>query len=207
MEKVQKAFIEYVLDKGQKPASIFQFAKKMKMTEAEFYEQYNSFEQLESEIWLGFFEETKAKLEAEEMYARYSVREKVLAFYYTWFEVLKANRSFVLLNVKEIKAQGPHRTPQLDSFKKVFLFFVEDLLAEGKESKEVKSRKFLDSKYPEALWLKTLWLLDFWTKDTSKGFEHTDTAIEKSVNTVFDLIGVSALDSLLDLAKFVYQNR
>ena len=37
--------------------------------------------------------------------------------------------------------------------------------------------------------------------------EKTDTMIEKSVNTVFDLLARSPLDSLIDLGKFLYQNR
>ncbi len=150
MEKIQKAYISYVLDKGEKPASVYGFAKKLKMTEGEFYDHYNSFEQLENEIWTEFFKETKQKIESEAIFEQYTVREKVLAFYFTWFEVLKANRSFVS---------------------------------------------------------KTLWLLDFWVKDTSKGFESTDTAIEKAVNTAFELIGTTVVDSVVDLAKFIYQNR
>jgi Tetracyclin repressor-like, C-terminal domain len=50
-------------------------------------------------------------------------------------------------------------------------------------------------------------ILDFWVKDKSKGFENTDAMIEKSVNTAFDLMGSTALDSVLDFAKFMYQNR
>ena len=207
MEKIQKAYIDYVLDKGEKPASVYSFAKKLKMSEGEFYDQYNSFEQLESEIWVGFFKETKQKIESETIFEQYSVREKVLAFYFTWFEVLKSNRSFVLLAYSAIPKSGMIKAPQLASFKKNLTFYLEDLLAEGKESNEVKSRRFIDRKYPDIFWAKTLWLLNFWIKDTSKGFENTDTAIEKVVNTAFDLIGTTVVDSVVDLAKFIYQNR
>jgi len=31
--------------------------------------------------------------------------------------------------------------------------------------------------------------------------------IEKTVNTAFDLLGRSPLDSLFDLGKFIFQNR
>ena len=55
--------------------------------------------------------------------------------------------------------------------------------------------------------MQLLYILDFWVKDLSRGFESTDTAIEKSVNTSFDLMGKSVVDSVLDFAKFAYQNR
>jgi hypothetical protein len=92
-------------------------------------------------------------------------------------------------------------------FKNAFIDYARDLLAEGRESKEVEPRPFLTDRYPNALWGQTLYLLDFWLRDVSKNFEKTDTAIEKTVNTSFDLIGRSPLDSLFDLAKFMYQNK
>jgi hypothetical protein len=206
-EKIRKAFIEYVLENGTRPASIFQFAKKLKMTEAEFYDFYNSFDQLEADIWRTSLDETIAKIEAEEVYAQYSVREKLLALYYTWFETLKAQRSFVLKTFPDLKKSGMKTPSSLETLKTGYYNFVTELMMEAKETKEVVSRRFVDERYPQIFWLQALWLLDFWVKDTSKGFEKTDSAIEKTVNTSFDLIGASALDSVIDLAKFMFQNR
>lgn len=206
-DKIRNAFVTYVLENGHRPASIFLFCKKLKMTETDFYEYFNSFEQLEAEIWRGFFDATLQKIESEEIYAQYSVREKLLAFYFTWFETLKSQRSYVLQAMPDLKKMGLRTPPVLDSLKSGFLNFVVELIQEGKENKEVKSRRFVDERYPDVFWMQALWLLDFWVHDTSRGFEKTDSAIEKAVNTTFDLIGVSALDSVLDLAKFVYQNK
>lgn len=208
LTKIKDSYIEYLLEHGQQPPTVFAFAKKLKIKEADFYEYYNSFEQIESSVWLGFFEDTLARLRNDEVYETYSVREKLLAFYYTWIETLTSNRSFVIRSVEESRKQRSLRTPSaLAEFKYQFEKFVKDLMAEGRESREVQSRRLIENKYPDAFWLQTLWLLDFWSKDTSKGFEKTDTAIEKAVNMAFDLLGASALDSALDLAKFVYQNR
>lgn len=207
-EFIKKAYIEYLLTTGQTPASVFVFAKNLDMTEAEFYEQYNSFEQLESDVWFGFFEEARLQTEAEPTYAQYSVREKLLAFYYTWIEVLKANRSYILITAGKIRGRGLRRASvSLEKFRRAFENFITDLLLEGRESREVKQRPFVSSRYPAVFYTQALFLLNFWVRDTSKGFENTDTAIEKAVNTSFDLIGASALDSVFDLAKFLYQNR
>ena len=95
----------------------------------------------------------------------------------------------------------------LQPFREAFDDYARDLMAEGRESREVEPRPFLTDRYPKALWAETLLILDFWVRDVSKNFEKTDTVIEKAVNTTFDLIGRSPLDSLFDLAKFMYQNR
>lgn len=219
LDKIRKAYTEYVLEHGKQPTSVFQFVKKLKIPESEFYTHYASFDAIEADIWLTFFQEARQTVEADETYQGYSVREKLLAFYYTWIELLKAQRSFAVYSVGRLREQGAGnpvhqklgKTPVLSSqvmrpFKEAFDDFARDLLAEGRESREVEPRPFLTDRYPKALWAETLYILDFWVRDVSKNFERTDTIIEKAVNTTFDLIGRSPLDSLFDLAKFIYQN-
>lgn len=206
-EKIKQAYIEFFLENGTQPPSVYSFTKKLKMKEVEFYDHYNSFELLESDIWLGFLKETISKIESDSVYTTYSVREKLLAFYYTSIEILKNNRSYAsqtwrLIDKKKLK------TPVFMTDLKIgFKEYARDLVMEGKESQEVTPRRFLDERYPDAFWLQFLMIIDFWVKDKSKGFENTDAMIEKSVNTSFDLMGSTALDSVLDFAKFMYQNR
>ena len=226
LEKIRKAYTEYVLENGKQPTSVFQFAKKLKLAEAEFYNYYASFDAIEADVWLTFFLEAKNTVEADGTYQTYSVREKLLAFYYTWIELLKAQRSFAVYSYGRLRGMNAGdvtpiispiaraglrsrgASPQvLMPFKDAFNDFARDLLAEGRESREVEPRPFLTDRYPAALWTQALFVLDFWVKDVSKGFEKTDTAIEKAVNTTFDLIGRSPLDTLFDFAKFAYQNR
>ncbi|AKD55657.1 TetR/AcrR family transcriptional regulator [Spirosoma radiotolerans] len=215
LEKIRKAYTEYVLENGKQPTSVFQFAKKLKIAEADFYNHYTSFDAIEADIWLAFFTDAKTTVEADETYQGYSVREKLLAFYYTWIELLKAQRSFVVYSFGRLKDQSKGKgirsltpkVPILNPFKDEFFDYARDLLAEGRESKEVEPRPFVTDRYPDALWGQTLYLLDFWIRDVSKNFEKTDSAIEKSVNTAFDLIGRSPLDTLFDFAKFMYQNK
>lgn len=215
LEKIRKAYTEYVLENGKQPTSVFQFAKKLKIAEADFYTHYTSFDAIEADIWLAFFKDAKTTVEADDTYQGYSVREKLLAFYYTWIELLKAQRSFVVYSFGRLKDQSKGKSirsltpkvPILNPFKDEFFDYARDLLAEGRESKEVEPRPFVTDRYPDALWGQTLYLLDFWIRDVSKNFEKTDSAIEKSVNTAFDLIGRSPLDTLFDFAKFMYQNK
>ncbi len=206
-EKIKQAFIEHFLENGSHPASVYAFTKKLKMKEVEFYEYYNSFELLETNIWLDFFKDTVTRIESDSIYSGYSVREKLLAFYYTWIEVLKENRSYASQTWRLIDKRKLKTPTFLTDLKTSFKDFARDLIMEGKESKEVQPRKYLDERYPDALWLQLLMILDFWVKDRSKGFEQTDAMIEKAVNTSFDLMASSALDSVLDFAKFLYQNR
>jgi hypothetical protein len=81
------------------------------------------------------------------------------------------------------------------------------VLTVAKGKGEVATRPVLDKRYPHLFWLHLGFILLFWKQDSSAGFENTDAAIEKSVNLAFDLIGKGAVDSAIDFAKFLYQNK
>ncbi len=205
-DKIKTAYIDHVLTHGKEPASVFLFAKNNKMKEDDFYEHFSSFESLNKGIWKSFFDEVITRLQAETIYSDYSAREKLLAFYFTWIEVLKSNRSYVRWSIEQSKR--PETNPKnLSSFKKAFLQYVEDLLNEGKETEEVLNRPVISDRYKDGIWIQTLFILNFWLRDESSSFEKTDAIIEKLVNLAFELMGKSPLDSMVDLAKFLYQNR
>ncbi|WP_226390186.1 TetR family transcriptional regulator C-terminal domain-containing protein [Penaeicola halotolerans] len=205
--QIKEAYITYLLEHGQAPASVFKFAKLLKMKEEDFYNYYNSFEGVESAIWTDIFGETKSRLDQDKTYIQYSVREKLLAFYFTWLEVLKSNRSYIQYSLQQIKEKKSLDPTVLKGFKSAFKQYAEELMSEGKETDEVVARPVISDRYADLLWMQAMFLLNFWQKDTSKGFERTDAAVEKAVNLFFDLIGKSALDSMLDFAKFIYQNK
>jgi len=205
-DKIKKAYKEYVLENGTQPASIFKFVKELKIKEDVFYEEFNSFDAVEQEIWLDLLTTTTETIQAEEVYDEYSAREKLLAFYYTLIEVMKSDRSFILQTAKfEPK---PMMMPSfLKAFKKQFMEFIDEVLLEATETEEVTARPYISDRYRDGIWVQFLFVVRFWVKDESKGFEKTDAAIEKAVNLSFDLMGRGPLDAMVDFAKFLYQNK
>ena len=101
-----------------------------------------------------------------------------------------------LKNLKQFKELRNH-------FKK---YIVDSIKSEPSESFG-KVAKVTEPVYAEGAWLQFLFLLKFWMDDTSKGFEKTDVLIEKSVNTVVDLLNTKPLESLFDLGKFLWKEK
>lgn len=204
-ETIRKAYIKQYLEEGAVPVSVYAFCKKIKGEEEEFYKFYNSLEAVEKDVWLSWFRETVDMLEKDEStYQLYSAKEKLLAFYFTWVQKLKANRSFILLKKKEFDPRHLRNSP-LSEFKKAFDEYASSLIKQGIESKEVIERKYISDKYADGFWLQLLFVLNYWVKDESINFEQTDAAIEKAVNLSFKLIGESTFDSILDFGKFLLQ--
>jgi hypothetical protein len=205
---IVNAYIHHVLEHGKDPVSVYKFAKELKMEESEFYTYFNSFHNIKSVIWHQIFEETYLNISSQEVYKEYSVREKYLAFLFTIIEDLKKKRSYFLATYPSAQ-KFPNFLPadDLKHFKIAFMKFAKELMMEGRETEEVADRPLLTDKYSDALWLHWGFVFHFWLKDTSLGFEKTDAMIEKSVNLAFDLFGKGALDSFLDFAKFLFQNK
>lgn len=204
-EKIQNAYIDYILTEGKQPASVFSFAKKNKFAEEEFYKYFGSFDTIEGSVWTDFFITTIAEVKGQEVWQGYSAREKALSFYYSFFEMLKSKRSFVNHSVGSFK-KGLKTPIQLKEAKEVFEAFAIEVIQEGLETGEISDRKLISDRYKDALWIQVAFLLNFWIKDFSAGFEKTDEAIEKGVNVTFDLFQRTPIDNLLDYGKFLAQN-
>lgn len=205
--KIITAYVEHVCENGTEPASVFKFAKSLKMKEEDFYQYFTSFDAIKSAVWSKLFDDSISSLESQDVYKEYSAREKFLGFLFTLVEELKKNRSYLLSlysGQHDLKKILPK---EAKSFREKFKDFANEIILEGKETEEIANRPVISDRYDEALWLQVWFVFQFWLKDSSPGFEKTDAAIEKSVNLAFDLMGKSALDSFLDFAKFLYQNK
>ncbi|WP_412468173.1 TetR/AcrR family transcriptional regulator [Pedobacter sp. KLB.chiD] len=204
-QQIRKGYLDYVLTNSEKPKSVYVFAKKLKITEADFYQFFSSFESIEKTIWFELTFETITKIKAQEIWLRYTAREKMLSFFYSYLENLKNERSFVIYSLK--RHRGKFSTPEvLAGVKPIFENFAQEVIEEGLDSGELAERRFLSKRYKDALWIQFAFILNFWIDDDSEGFEKSDEAIEKGINVTFDLFQHSPIDNLLEYGKFLSRN-
>ncbi|EAP88596.1 TetR family transcriptional regulator C-terminal domain-containing protein [Croceibacter atlanticus] len=205
-DAIVSAYMDYVLMTETYPKSVYKFCKEHKFEEQEFYEHFASFKNLETSIWSDFYSLTITLLHKSEDYQQYANREKLLTFYYTFFEMLTANRSYVLMVLS--KYEMPLKNlEQLKQLRQDVKEFAKGLISDANEGKKIKALQKNEMVFSEATWVQLLFLMKFWKEDNSPGFEKTDMAIEKSVNTVFDVFDNTPLESIIDLGKFLWQNK
>ncbi len=205
-EQIISAYMEYVLINEKTPKSVFKFCREHDFEESRFYEYFGSFAGLQMEIWNSFYEQTILLANTSEEYASYSNREKMLTFFYTFFELLTLNRSYVLFTLKEHQ-NILRNLVQLKGLRKNIKNFAADLIRENNEVKKLKILKQSVTVFSEGAWLQTLFLLKYWMDDNSAGFENTDVAIEKSVRAIFDVFDTQPLESVLDFGKFLWKDK
>ncbi|MEQ9581889.1 MAG: TetR family transcriptional regulator C-terminal domain-containing protein, partial [Arenibacter sp.] len=154
----------------------------------------------------AFFKNTITVLEKSEDYKSFDARNKLLSFYFTFFENLTANRSYVIYALDRHK-NGLKGLTVLSDFKRSFTSYIEELDIETLDIKQEQIDKIQRRALQESAWLQLLLTIKFWMEDTSAAFEKTDIFIEKSVNTSFDVLNIAPLKSMLDFGKFIFKEK
>jgi AcrR family transcriptional regulator len=204
--KIVELYMDHVLENGEVPTSVYKFCKENKLKEEEFYAHFGSFDTIQQSIWSRFFESTQTLLKKNEQYESMTNEERMLTFFFTFFENLTLNRSYVLFALKDHKISF-EGLAQLKGLRKDFKDFATELIRERNEEKNLKILKYNEPLFSEGAWLQLLFLLKFWMEDGSPGFEKTDIAIEKSVTTIFQIFENTSLEKIIDFGKFLYKEK
>ncbi|MDX2283867.1 MAG: hypothetical protein NW241_06875 [Bacteroidia bacterium] len=204
-DPIRHAYAQWVAAHGKRPASIQEFAAASGIDAADISSRYASLRVIEQTVFLDLFLETLRRLRSSPEYASYeTAQEQILALMYTWLEVLGQQRAFLLvLHQEEGLPYQPEGYTALTAGP--FRQWVQPLLQDGIDRGEIAARMALSQWYQDALWANALVMLRFWLNDRSRNSERTDAAVEKLVRFTFDLLRPNALDSGLDLIRFLIQ--
>ena len=206
-QQIIDSYSHYVITHGKQPKSVFAFMElDNKWEESDFYAHFSSFEHVNEEIFFRFFDQTTKLIHKDEGYQTFDAKNKLLTFYYTFFEILTANRSFVVYAMDghsdKIKALS-----MLKKLRKSFKSYINALDIETIELPIEILQKMKGKGLEEAAWMQLLLAIKFWMDDRSSGFEKTDVYIEKSIQATFDLLQTPPLQSVVDLGKFIFQEK
>ncbi len=203
-EDIIASYMQYVLEHEAVPKSIYKFCKANQIEEADFYGFFGSVEGIQKAIWNQFYSKTEKLLLANKEYESFSNKEKMLTFFYTFFEMLTLNRSYVLFALRENRSMLKN-LEQLKGLRRHIKTFATDLIDAGNADKKLKITQHNPALFSEGAWLQFLFVLKFWMGDSSPGFEKTDIVIEKSISTIFDVFDNTPLENIIDLGKFLYK--
>lgn len=199
-------YMDYVLEHEVVPKSVFKFCKSNGIDESVFYENFGSVEGIQKAIWKKFYTNTESLMVKNKEFDSFSNKDKMLTFFYSFFELLTLNRSYVLFTLDKDKTVMQNMN-QLKGLRKHVKGFASELIEDGNADKSLKITKHNPKVFSEGAWLQFMFILKFWMDDDSAGFEKTDVAIEKSITTIFDIFDNTPLDNIIDFGKFLFKER
>ncbi len=151
-EQIIDHYMDEVLSNETTSQSVYAFAKRHNFEESEFYNFFNGFEHLQEEIFAAFGRNTIQMIEQGQEYSQYDTQQKLLSFYFTFFELLTANRSYVMAQLKDNKDKLS-AFKALGALRRVFVNFVERLGVVNVDFKSEQLNKLRDKGVSESLWL------------------------------------------------------
>jgi hypothetical protein len=205
-DKIVSMYMNYTLEHNEKPKSVFHFTKINDFTEAEFYTYFGNLEIIEKEIFNMFFDKTIELLNKNADYETYDMKSKLLSFYFTFFELVTANRSYVVLTLKQHQNQLKN-VMILSDLRKKFKSYISEIITDDFRTQQEKLQEFQEKATTESFWFQFLLTIKFWLDDSSAAFEKTDIYIEKSVKASFELMNITPIDSLIDFGKFIFKEK
>jgi hypothetical protein len=201
---IMEQYIDFVLTHGVKPQSIYHFAKSLGISEGDFYQFFSSFEQIESQFLIDMHLHSIELMEKAPDYQNYLPEQKLSTYYFTFLEIGKANRSFILFLLDK-KGIDLSKIEKVKALRDHFITFVTPILNAPYNTEIEKAQEAQQKLIHNGAWIQMLSILSFWIQDTSSNFEKTDAFVEKSIKASFDLVYHSPLGSLLDLGKFIWK--
>jgi hypothetical protein len=205
-DKIVSMYMIYKLENGDQPKSVYQFSKINGFEESQFYSFFGTLESVEKEIFKMFLQKTLALIQKDPAYEAYDMKSKMLSFYFTFFELLSANRSYVTMSLKEHQNQLKNLM-QLSGLRTEFKNYITQIISDEVRTQHEKFQNFQEKAIQETSWIQFLLTMKFWLDDESPAFEKTDIYIEKSVKASFELMNVAPIDSLIDFGKFIFKEK
>jgi hypothetical protein len=186
-----------MLISGEEAINSFTLSNKLGISEKEFFQHFSSTEDVGRRIWAKLGDEVIESLNNSEEVAEYSSLNKILAYYFTFFEIALGYRSFIERTIDKPEL--------LRSYKDKFKEYVSDIIQEGIAMEEIVERLSLSSYYPDMLWQLHLRLVNFWLQDTSEHFVETEKAIEVYSKLPLEFMQHNLMDSVYETVKFSFE--
>jgi hypothetical protein len=199
-------YMDYVTAKLCRPGSISDFASENNFEAPLFYKQFDSFKELEQEIFKTLFETSLVTLEESDEFVLFGKKDKLLSLYFTFFENLSLNKEFIQFVLKDY-GLSLETLSVLAPVREHYGNFIDMLELQELNINFGAIEPLQKVTIRESSWIQFLFTLKFWLDDTSPDFEKTDVFIEKSLNTSLELIDTKALNNIIDLGKFLYKER
>ncbi|MCS6789578.1 MAG: TetR family transcriptional regulator C-terminal domain-containing protein [Bacteroidia bacterium] len=191
--RIQELYKQLVVEDKIAKMNVYSFCKALDISEADFYKHFASLDAIGRKIWSSYADEVISALKSSETYNSYTAREKILAYFFTFFENVVKDRTFIRKTYTQFTL--------LRSYQRKFRTHIAEVIQEGVIADEIQSRH-LENLYLDVLWGIHWGLIQFWLNDESPNFEDTEKAIETYMRVPLELMGQNVLDSAYEALRF-----
>lgn len=183
---------------GTKNPSKEQLMEAAKATEKAFDEYFDGPDEVGRKAWSDYAATIQKQTESSEAYQAYGAREKMIAYFFSLFEIMAPDRAFVGVTYCN--------SSLITDYRLAFRGHMQQLVDEGIVMGDLVDRFQLSQYYTDILWGLHQQLVGFWLKDESEDFTATERAIEVYSKVPLEFMGHNLVDSVIESVTFAIEN-
>jgi len=197
-------FTEYKSLYKDSPQPIYIFDEDQNFKKLFFHQYAIDSKNIENSIFITFFNNTLESLSKSNRYQEFNSHNKLLSFYYIFFEILTTNRDYVL-QINNSCNKINNGFTFFNDLKIKFLKYASELGLRTLKIEYINSSKTTQTTNKKGIWEEFISVFEFWLGDDSLQFEKTAVYIHefihKSQNNKVSFIS----ENLIELNNFIYK--
>ena len=197
-------YYDFVVEQKKRPKKLKKFLSHIDLPREDFLAKYSNLCEVEADVWKRSLKKIIKVLKSSEDFARYSSRDRGLAFMYSWFECMSENRHFFQVS-KYIKPDCYSPRNECKGFQKEVKKFICELIDQGLKRSEFKNRGLEAKMMSQFFWSLFHVNLKSWQQRSKKSSQKNevwmDAMIEKSMIFFFDSLAPNIFDTFVDMLK------
>lgn len=178
-----------------------QLCQKAKIKQGEFYQQFNSKNQVLGQFYPLCVQRCREMSLQIEAYHSMSLAEKLGNFIYMMFDLLQEQREFVDETFGEMVFQNTGT-----AFQREVADVIGEILESDPQIPDLQRSFLLNAQVYNFLAKEYIHLLKFWLSDDSQNFEKSMALTDKLVNFLEEVLHSNVIGRAADLLKFFVQN-
>jgi len=204
-KKLLDAFVELVIAKGFKAATMREVARTAGLGEATIY---NYFPTKDAMVYAYYQDELEAlitELTRVPDFHTYTFQEQFQTAFETQLSLLVRDREFVQKTFKTAFLAMSQDYARVRPVKEVFIRIVRDIFEAAVEAGEIQDQVFLELMV-QFFWEYYVGMVLYWLKDDSDQFQSTTTLIDKSIDLASASIRAGIANKAFDMGIFLFKN-
>jgi AcrR family transcriptional regulator len=203
--KIIRAAVEVVTEKGFRDATMHEIAKGAKVGGATIYSYFPTKES----IVYGYFEDQITssidRLKSIEGFDKYTFQEQIQTFFDTQLELFLPDREFVHQTFRVVFFSIGQNYVHVKPIRNLFHHIIDDIFQAAIEVGEIPHQPFAEISY-QLFWDYYVGLVSYWLNDTSPQFTNTTLLVDKTLDLACAVLKAGIPEKVFGMASFLFRN-
>ncbi len=204
-QKIILAFVDLVIEKDLKTATMREAARKAGLGDATIYNYFPTKDAVVYGYYQDRMDETIDALKAIPDFHQFTFQEQLQTFFETQFSLFTRDREFLQKTFKTSFLTLSQHYKWIRPVKDRYTTVVRDIFEAATEAGEIPDQVFLDT-IIQVHWEYYVGMVLYWLGDETENFQQTSILLDKGLDLSCSAIRAGLANKLFDMGIFLFKN-